>query len=635
MSLRTVLITLLVTLGALTTGLVGFSGAMSITRSVRDEAQQRVDKDLATIRAHLDERQRLLAQKIETVAVGLDADDAGLAQTLQRFRDSLGLDVLNVCELDGRRVAGGYPPDAPPVLVADDAIIRWAAAGTPKWGTVCFTPERLHAEGGDVLVSAARVSGVDGSAPVKDALLWWAASPLRDAAGTVQAIVYGGRRLNRNFALVDDVRDLAFGRELYRGKPRGTVTVFLNDRRVATNVLGPGGERAVNTVVSDEVRAQVLDRGEPWHGRAYVVDAWYLSAYEPLVDPAGRRIGMLYVGLLEAPYADARAALIRSLLLRLGLIALGAIALTVLLVNRITAPLATLSQAAAAVAHGDRDQRVGQPRSYAEIRELSASFREMQEAIAERDRSLSAQNAALAEANANLERANRNYMHTLGFVTHELKSPLAAMQSMLHVLRGGYLGDIPDKAHDFLARIQRNCEELQDMVKNYLDLSRAERNELTPHIAPERILETVVGPCAAAAQPLFAARGMKLDVACTDELTAPVDAELARIALGNLLSNAAKYGREGSTARLRARIEDHHLALCVWNAGDGFTAEEQATLFGKFMRLKNANTRGKHGSGLGLYLVQTIAEAHGGVVRAESEPGQWASFCMDLPTHNG
>lgn len=632
MSLRTVLLATLVTLGALTTGLVGLSGVLSITHSQSDEAQQRVDKDLATIRDSLFERQRLLAQRIDTAAVGLDPFDPNLDNILRRYRQTFGLQVLNVCGLDGSRIAGAAPADAPPVPLGQDAVIRRASAGGPVWGTVRLDAERLRAEGGEELLNATRVEAVDSAgAPITDALMWWAACPLRDASGIVQAILYGGKTLNRNYDLVDDVRSLAFGRALYRGKPLGTVTVFLGDRRVATNVLGPNGERAVNTAVADDVRAQVLDRGESWHGRAFVVDAWYLSAYEPIVDPDGTRVGMLYVGLLEAPYADARVELIGSLLLRVGLVSVLAIVATILLVNRITTPLHALSEAATAIAHGDRQQRVATPRSYLEIRDLATAFRDMQEAIADRDRSLSEQNAALAEANGNLERANRNYMHTLGFVTHELKSPLAAIQSMIHVLRGGYLGQIPEKAEDFLARIQRNCEELQDMVKNYLDLSRAERHELAPSIAETTLLDAVVNPCAANAQPLFTTRNMKLDVCCPAELSAVLDAELVRIALANLLSNAAKYGREGTTARLRVRRENQHVSLCVWNAGDGFTPDDAKTLFGKFVRLKNDTTRGKHGSGLGLYLVRTIAEAHGGKVSAESEPGQWASFCIDLP----
>jgi len=85
--------------------------------------------------------------------------------------------------------------------------------------------------------------------------------------------------------------------------------------------------------------------------------------------------------------------------------------------------------------------------------------------IAERDRSLRDRNNALGAANSQLEKTNRNYVEMLGFVAHELKSPLAAMQSMIAVLVDGHAGDVSPEAAGFLDRIRKNCEELQDMER--------------------------------------------------------------------------------------------------------------------------------------------------------------------------
>jgi signal transduction histidine kinase len=109
---------------------------------------------------------------------------------------------------------------------------------------------------------------------------------------------------------------------------------------------------------------------------------------------------------------------------------------------------------------------------------------------------------------------------------------------------------------------------------------------------------------------------------------------LLRIALTNYLTNAAKYGREGGTAKVTARREDGALIVGVWNEGAGFTAEEQPQLFGKFSRLANDNTRSKRGSGLGLFLVKSILSLHAGRVWAESQPGTWAAFYMSFPSKN-
>lgn len=237
----------------------------------------------------------------------------------------------------------------------------------------------------------------------------------------------------------------------------------------------------------------------------------------------------------------------------------------------------------------------------------------------------------LAETNEALARVNRNYMETLGFVTHELKSPLAVIQSMIDLVIGGYTGTVPEKAAWSLERIRRNCEELQRMVVDYLNLSRAERGELVASKSAIDFQAAVVAPCVQQAESLFSSRNMNLSVECPSSVNVQGDAELLRIALTNYLSNAAKYGREAGAARLEVRLADGQLSFSVWNEGAGFTPAESKALFGKFARLKNENTRNQRGSGLGLYLCQQIAELHGGHVCSESEPDRWARFTLSMP----
>ena len=190
---------------------------------------------------------------------------------------------------------------------------------------------------------------------------------------------------------------------------------------------------------------------------------------------------------------------------------------------------------------------------------------------------------------------------------------------------------MPPSARDFLVRIKRNSEELQDMVKNHLDLSRAERGELQPDIQRIDLAESVIQPAVEQSRPLFKSRGVTLEVDFTDTLEVDGDAELLRIALSNYLSNAAKYGREEGQARLEIKVHEGSVELSVWNEGEGFSQQDSTTLFGKFNRLQNENTRGKRGSGLGLFLTRQILESHGGETWAEADPGNWARFGLRLP----
>ncbi|HQH25907.1 MAG TPA: cache domain-containing protein, partial [Oligoflexia bacterium] len=431
--------------------------------------------------------------------------------------------------------------------------------------------------------------------------------------------------------LVDALRATLFGTELYASKPLGTVTFFLRGIRAATNVLTENGERAVGTRVSPQVEKEVLEHGRPWQARAWVVDSWYLSSYVPLRDKNEKIVGMLYVGLLEAPYAALRADLLVRFLIPVLVVLLFAAAASIAVVKRVSQPLEVLRHTAETIACGQLDAAVPEHKTYTEIADFTAAFRRMHQAIKERDEKLRRQNQLLSETNDSLVRANNNYMGTLGFVTHELKAPLAAMQSFIDVLERGTLGELQEPVRQVLRRIKRNCEELQDMVKNYLDLSRAEQGEFTPQMSACDFIADVVEPVVEHTSALFLSRGITLNIAAPKSIPLTGDAELLRITLTNYLSNAAKYGRENSAAELRISAANNELLAVVRNEGEGFTPGEEVNLFKKFVRLKNAASRGKRGSGLGLFLCKLAVELHGGTVSAYSEPGAWAEFSFRLP----
>ncbi len=631
MSLRTALLLSMLGVVALSGVVLGALGVARIDEGIVREAQSRVDHDLSVVSSHFHRPLELMADRLQSAARDFEWPYDDRSVKLSRLKRNLNFTLLNLCDAKGRALAGSYLSTSAAVPVGHDSVLRRALEGKPASGIVLLDSERLALEGGPALQTAMTVPGGSGGTMTTEALFMWAAIPQRDEKGRVVAVLYGGRALNFNYELVDELRDLAFGRETHRGKPLGTVTVFLRGVRVATNVLGPDHTRAVGTRVSAEVQHQVLEQGRSWSDRAWVVDSWYLSGYEPLRSLDGEILGMLYVGLLEAPYTEMRSALVMQYLLIVVLVSVITLAGALGLVGRITRPLKKLGNAARQIATGHWEEPVGQSQAYSEIDDLTEAFRGMQKAIGERDVRLRRQNADLAETNEKLESINRNYMKMLGFITHELRSPIATIQSMIDALTNNLMGELPGEANRSLIRIQRNCEEMQDMIKDYLDLSRAERGELSVNTRNLDFRHEVIEPCASLAEPLLASRRMSLDIDCPDAVRVEVDAELIRIALGNYLSNAAKYGREGTAVRLTVRMDDGQNEVCVRNEGPGFSEEERDKLFVKFSRLRNRHTSDKRGSGLGLFLCRQILELHGGKVWAESEEGRWARFYFSFP----
>jgi len=136
------------------------------------------------------------------------------------------------------------------------------------------------------------------------------AHPVLDFNGEVLGVLTGGVLLNRNYEIVDRIKNIVFKDAKYKGKEIGTATIFLGDLRVSTNVKDKEGNRAIGTRAMREVQEQVLERGSPWVQRAFVVDGWYITAYEPIVDVENKIVGMLYVGMMESKYASLKENLI-------------------------------------------------------------------------------------------------------------------------------------------------------------------------------------------------------------------------------------------------------------------------------------------------------------------------------------
>lgn len=242
----------------------------------------------------------------------LRRDRETLHRLLNRIRQEFGLDILSVTDENGRVTLRTRSPENYGDVISNDPLIRRAIKGEIVSGTGIITRETLARQGED-LAERAYLKFIPTPRAAfrpedheEDGLMLLAAAPVRNAQGQVHGALYGGILLNRNYEIVDKVKDIVFKGEKYKGKEIGTVTIFQHDLRVSTNVADESGQRAIGTRVSQEVAQTVLKNGQPWIGRAFVVNHWYFAAYQPIRDIENRIIGMLYVGMLEKPYIDLR-----------------------------------------------------------------------------------------------------------------------------------------------------------------------------------------------------------------------------------------------------------------------------------------------------------------------------------------
>lgn len=634
-------------------------GMQFLADRVLHEAQNRVRLDLssawAVYQGKLDEIEtvlRLTAIKrdlVEAMRQQQWADESSVSPELRtrldRTRLAFDLDFLTVTDADGKVVirtgraaqTGDYAPNKP-------AILR-ALGGEATHASTLFAEHELAAEA-DGLVDRAYIDlrETERARPTprqieNRGLVMLAAVPI-EHGGVIVGSLYAGVLLNRNTRMVDRIQEVVYHAQPLDDQQQpaspGTVTIFLHDTRIATTVLAERGARAYGTRVSRDVADWVLDTGQTWIGRAFVIQDYYLTAYGPIRNLQDEIVGMLYVGIPEAPFRQLRRALlVRYMLLSAGGL-LAACVFALWMAGRLTQPLHKLARASERMRHGDYPESVTVSRHASrETESLVRAFNDMSQALRRREIQLTETNARLEDANTALQTVNRNYMETLQFVTHELKSPVASMVNYVYLLKQNMLGELNEQQLKAIDVLDRNMKRLSEMIRHYLNLARIENDEMNPR--PERvdIVSDVLQAVVDSIEHDGNAKQMVIESAVPEGIACNADVNMTREVFENLVGNAVKYGREGGRIRIAAGPADAagFIEFSVWNEGPGFSEDLKPLLFRKFSRLEEGGRQKRKGTGLGLFITRRIVEAHGGAVAADSAPGEWAEFRFTLPTH--
>jgi len=212
--------------------------------------------------------------------------------------------------------------------------------------------------------------------------------------------------------------------------------------------------------------------------------------------------------------------------------------------------------------------------------------------------------------------------------SHELRTPLAAIASAVETLQGTPDGD-RESLQAFLEIIGRQARRLQTLVENTLQLSRIDAMDGRLQVEPVDISYVLDDALAAAAEEA-SGKGLQLQREVPDDMPPfPADGHLLSQAVRNLLSNAVRYTPPGGNVTLRAERNGQDLVVSVSDTGPGIPPEEQARVFDRFFRGRSA--AGCEGVGIGLAIVQRVAQIHGGRVTLESRPDTGTTFRLILP----
>lgn len=237
----------------------------------------------------------------------------------------------------------------------------------------------------------------------------------------------------------------------------------------------------------------------------------------------------------------------------------------------------------------------------------------------------------LLEDITHLREIDRLKSEFIGTASHELRTPLTSVQMGVHLLLEGALGELTDNQLEVLQACRQDCERLDKLMRDLLDLSKIEAGESQPHLAPVRARDLIL-TVAKELRPQVEAKGLELRVDATVDLPQfEVDRTQIERVISNLVINAIRYTKNGEI-KISAERRDSHVAVSVCDTGSGIPPEYLPHIFDKFVQVPGAQSGG---AGLGLAISKSLVEAHGGRISVQSEVGQGTTFTFTLPVAVG
>lgn len=223
-----------------------------------------------------------------------------------------------------------------------------------------------------------------------------------------------------------------------------------------------------------------------------------------------------------------------------------------------------------------------------------------------------------------LDRVRRDFVAN---VSHELKTPVAAIRALAETAATAFSSDDFDTARRFIERLGTEATRLSTLISDLLDLSRVEAGgELTKSSIT---LSSLLADAADRARPIAEAKGIDL-VIHDSVIVLNADASQLAMAVKNLVDNAVRYSEEGSV-EVSATLRNEWIEIVVTDQGIGIPSDEVGRIFERFYRVEKGRSRATGGTGLGLSIVRHVAENHGGRVEVQSELGVGSSFTILIP----
>ena len=607
-------------------------GTRLIGTGIIRQAQEKVRNDLNSAREIYRHESEDLKDKVRLTALRFFIKDAllkndikSLTEELENIRKVESFYILTLTDNKGRVLVRSRNPSVCDDSQADDDLVSYTlSSGQAVAATVIVPAEELRKEGADLAEQACiEFIPTPKAKPTMETqqtsgMMMKAVAPVRGYDGDLLGVLYAGKLINRNYEIVDKVKNTVYQAVKYKGKDIGTATIFQGDLRISTNVMRQDGTRAIGTRVSGQVYDQVLVRGLPWIGRAFVVNNWYISAYEPIRDIRDRIVGILYVGILEEKFTDMRNET-TAIFLGIALVGMvGALVVSSFLAKGVLRPIRKLIFASHQWAGGNLDYRVETTQKH-EIAELTKTFNLMASSLRERDEKLkeyTAQQIMKSERLATLGQLAAG-------VAHEINNPLGAILMYSHLSLEEM--DAEDPRRKNLEKVTAEATRCKNIVRGLLDFARQSEPNVVEADANEILSRTLS---------LLQNQAQFQNITITTTLCsslpkAMMDSGQIQQVFTNIILNAAEaINGQGEINIFTRTIENgQFIEIELADTGCGIPQENIEKIFDPFFTTKEVG----HGTGLGLAVSYGIISRHRGTIEVKSSPGKGTTFVVRLP----
>ncbi len=630
-------------------GLISLSlGFRLIKNTLISQAQVKVNHDLASAWMVFYEKLNDIKDIVSLTATRESVQEALrkgkqdiLLKYLSRVRKEYGLDILTLTDHKGKVLVRTRNPEIMRDNQSQDEIVKRSLKGDILAYPQIISQEELLKEGQDLAEqayiefiptpkAAARPENKETSG-----MMLKSAYPIIDENNTLLGVLYGGILLNRNYEIVDRVKEIVYKEEKYKGREVGTATIFQHDLRISTNVKNKTGTRAIGTRVSKEVNTAVLKEGKAWIHRAFVVNDWYITAYEPIKNIDNKIIGILYVGMLEKPYIDTTMQVMLTFTVMASLCVVLLLVILYFSTTRIINPLQKMVVATQEIAKGDLSHKV-EVNSKDEIGYLAESFNQMTEDLKSANQKLiewgktlekkvEERTKELTKMQAHLFQSEK--LASLGKlsagIAHEINNPLGGVLIYSHLLLEDT--DKSSPHYENLKKIVKETSRCKDIVKGLLEFARPKDLEMSLidiNKLVDKSLSIMEG------QALF--QNIRVEKRYSSDLSKIVadSGQLQQVFMNIILNAAESMDGNGSLILFTSLDKDSkNISIKFTDTGQGIKEEDKKRLFEPFFSTKEV---GK-GTGLGLAISYSIIQKHQGTIEVASQVGKGSTFTVKLP----